>query len=577
MQFKQTIFTFTMLLSASIGFAQSNFYVSPTGNNANNGSLAAPWKKVQYGLDQLAAGDTLNVLTGVYAEKVQLPISGITLRNHRLNSPVLDATGITGQVSIIEIYNVSNITVQGFEVKNNIMLDAQGILVEGNCQNITIKNCKVHDIHFSANAAAPATSSTNAQGIIVYGSAATAITNLKIQNNEVYNCRLGYSEGVAINGNVDGFEVSGNSVHDLTNIGIDLAGHEGVCSNPLLDQARNGIVKRNTVHHCLSPYATSGGLYVDGGKNIVIEQNTSYHNGYGVEIGCENVGKTTSGIVVKNNIVYDNQVCGIALGGYDFPANSGKVIGSTIRNNTCYANDFNTQGYGELYLSYSEGSIVENNIFYTSAQNILAYAEFSQSGLVFNHNVFYNAAGAQSGLMSNWNGTFYGSLTALKTATNSNANSVFGNPNFTTTNITAPNFHLTSTSSAINKGNPTTVLASGETDIDGQNRKNATIDYGADEYFAPVNTENQVGYSVSKPNALAVFPNPAQQAVTISNKNSTIEFVILYNAMGYEMARFKLSEASDTSIDVSAFAKGVYFLVGFDKNKRTNSSKLVIE
>ena len=124
----------------------------------------------------------------------------------------------------------------------------------------------------SANAFVNA--STNAQGIIVYGTnATTAITNLKIQNNQLYDCRLGYSEGIAVNGNVNGFEVTGNTVYNLTNIGIDLIGHEGACPNPTNDQARNGLVKNNIVHDCLSTYASSGGIYIDGGKIITVENN----------------------------------------------------------------------------------------------------------------------------------------------------------------------------------------------------------------------------------------------------------------------------------------------------------------
>ncbi|RLD53619.1 MAG: DUF5123 domain-containing protein, partial [Bacteroidetes bacterium] len=269
---KKRITTVVMSIVSILAIGQTNYYVSPTGSNTNNGSISAPWLHIQYGLDQLSSGDTLNLETGTYNEKIQIPGNGIVLRNKIGNSPIIDATGWAGQESIVEIYDVSNFTIDGIELQNNIMPDAQGIVVGNNCQNITIKNCIIHDIHFSANASDPVTENTNAQGIIVYGTDGTnSITNLNIINNELYNCRLGYSEGIAVNGNVDGFEVSGNLVHDITNIGLDFIGFEDTSPTPANDQARNGLVKNNTTYNCISSYATSGGIYVDGGKSIIIE------------------------------------------------------------------------------------------------------------------------------------------------------------------------------------------------------------------------------------------------------------------------------------------------------------------
>ncbi len=436
---KTVIITIGLLLISLLGITQTNRYVSPTGNNSNIGTLTLPWLTIQYGLNQLTTNDTLNILTGVYTEKLSMPSSNIYLRNYLSNTPVIDATGIIIQNSIISITNKSNITISGLELKNNVQNDAQGILITGNGSNLIIKNCKIHDIHFSSNVSATVNASTNAQGIIVYGTnSITAITNLKVQNNLLYNCRLGYSEGIAINGNVNGFEVTENTVDNLTNIGIVLIGHEGTCINPINDQARNGLIKKNVVRNCISPYATSGGIYVDGGKTLVIENNIAYHNGYGIEVGCENIGKITDGIIVRNNIIYDNQISGIALGGFAYPSGSGKVINSSIRNNTCYFNDYSNSGNGELYLSYSENSVIENNIFYTNAQNTLTYADLTQPTLTFNYNTIYCVTGA-SGLLNNWNGTAYTGFSAFVTGSATNLNSTFNNPLFVAPNITTAN------------------------------------------------------------------------------------------------------------------------------------------
>ena len=576
MKITKSILILGIILSSLIVKGQTNYYVSSTGSNSSNGMLSSPWLTVQHGLNQLANGDTLNVMSGTYNEKLQLPTSGITLRNYLAGNAIIDASSITSQTAIIEINNVSSILIHGLELKNNIMLDAQGIAVEGNCQHITIENCKIHDIHFSSNPNAVANANTNAQGIIVYGSnSSVAISNLKIVNNQLHDCRLGYSEGITVDGNVNGFEISGNAVYNLTNIGIDVVGHEGVSSNSANDQARNGVVKNNTVHNCLSPYATSGGLYVDGGKSVVIENNTSYHNGYGIEIGCENIGKTTDSITVRNNIFYDNQICAVALGGYDYPNGSGKVTNSSFRNNTCYYDDYTSSGDGEIYLSYSEHSIIENNIFYTTSQNNLVYAELTQPTLSFNHNLFYCQSGTNN-LSADWNGNSYNSYSAFITGTSTNANSIFANPLFVSANITTPDFHIAASSPAINAGNPLFTAGAGEVDIDGQNRTNGIVDCGADEFYSlTTGLIENIGLFTS----LKIYPNPSSDYITIVNSNNLdIKQIIIYDVTGKEVSKFEVGNGIEIKLSVSDYPAGLYAVVAFDKKQRpVDSQKIIVQ
>lgn len=564
---------FGLFLCSFIVNGQTNYYVSSAGNNSNSGNKATPWLTIQSGLNKLKFGDTLNIMNGTYNEKIKFPISGITLRNNSDNNPIIDATGISSQVPIIDITDVSNINIQGLELKNNIMLDAQGILISGNCQNILIKDCKIHDIHFSANANATVKESTNAQGIIVYGTNATnPISNLKIINNQLYNCRLGYSEGIAVNGNVSGFEISGNNVYNLTNIGIDIIGFEGTCSNTAYDQARNGLVRNNLVHHCVSAYATSGGLYVDGGKNVIIEHNTSYHNGYGIEIGCENVGKTTDLITVRNNIFFDNEVCALALGGWNYPK-SGKVTNSSFRNNTCYLNDYSKTGNGEIYLSYSENSIIENNIFYTTSQSILAYAELSQPSLNFNFNIVYCAAGSEN-LNVDWNNKSYSTYPAFTSGTATNKNSIFANPLFINANISLPDFHTQNNSTAINAGNPDFSPTPEELDMDGKNRKIGIIDCGVYEF----NSTSGIGKHVISNQPIIIFPNPSSGKITIKCNDLKTFRLVIYNAMGKEIQQHLVENIILNQINVSDCQPGIYFLVAFDKShKPIASEKFIIK
>ncbi len=82
---------------------------------------------------------------------------------------------------------------------------------------------------------------------------------------------------------------------------------------------------------------SAGGIYVDGGKDNIIEQNYSYNNDIGVEIASEHAGKATSNITVRSNVIYNNRLTGIAMGGYD--DERGSTVNSKIVNNTLYKND----------------------------------------------------------------------------------------------------------------------------------------------------------------------------------------------------------------------------------------------
>lgn len=462
----------------------TDYYVATNGSNSNLGTLESPWLTIQYGVGQLSAGDHLYIRGGTYFEKININVSGnsssrITIRNYQGETVRVDGSTDITTTAILTINNQSYLTIEGLHFTNNKMIDAQGILIEGAGDGLYLYNNKVSEINFSSNPNAVVTEQTNAQGIIVYGrNGSDAITDLRINYNEVFDCILGYSEAFAINGNVDGWEVIGNLVHDNTNIGIDIIGHEGEA--PANDQARNGIVKDNTVYNCLATYATSGGIYVDGGRDIVIENNTSYNNGYGIEIGCENQDKTTSNITVRNNIVYNNEVAGLSLGGFDYPT-TGKVVDCTVTGNTFYQNDFSDSFTGELFLSYSENCAIHSNIFYIDDLNTFANAENAQPGLMFDYNNIYLDKGATYFEVS-WNGTFYFGYANYIANTNYNTNSTFGDPTFVNASLQNPDFHLQLGSAAIDKGDPSYSSSLNEVDQDGHGRIISNIiDCGADE------------------------------------------------------------------------------------------------
>ena len=469
------------------------YYVSASGNDANAGTLAAPWRHIQYAMDRVGAGTTVNVMTGTYNEFVTFKNSGsagnyITLQNYAGQSPVIDATGlpISGETGLVNIVNRQYVKLIGFEVRN---LKAggvgsafpQGISVRGNGAFIEIRNNKVHDIENSC-------SRCGAHGIAVYGRDPNAsIHDLLIDGNEVYNGKFGWSESLVLNGNVEKFTVSNNIVHDNDNIGIDFIGFEGENPNPAVDRARDGTAVGNLVYN-INSYGnpaygrerSADGIYVDGGTNIVIERNIVHHANLGIELASEHSGKNTSYITLRNNFIYNNTQAGIAFGGYD--TKRGSTENCVIVNNTLY-NNFTQGDWGaELYIQFdTRNNLVKNNIIFANAtKRYMESWSAVMTANVVDRNLYFGPGGGSAGTWI-WKGTTYSSFAAYQTGSGNDLTGLIGLDPLLV-NAGAGDLHLNTGSPAINVGENLTSAQMGTTDIDGAPRINGgTVDLGADE------------------------------------------------------------------------------------------------
>lgn len=538
-----------------------NYYVSTTGNDANAGTIDHPWRTVQKAANSAIAGSTVYIRQGTYFEKVSVNVSGmpgnyITFTNYPNETATLDGTGVTG-LTMFDIYNTNYIKVIGLEIKNCVGNNRAGILVEYGARYIEIRNCKVSGIHFSANPNATPNANTNANPILVYGDhPSITMSSIIIDGNEVFDCRPGYSEALTIDGNVTNFQITHNYVHNIKNIGIDMAGHFGANPNATLDQARNGVCTDNLVAYCGSPYATAAGIYVDGGKNIVIERNVVHHCQWGIEVGCENVGTTASSITVRNNLLYKNANSGLAFGGYAFPSGSGRISACKFYNNTLWSNDTTNSSSGEVYITSTLNCIFKNNIIYSSSQNKLIQKERASSGLVLDYNNWFTPGGSALCYV-HWGSANYHTWSAYQTGSAQDAHSIFANPVFASTLI--PDLHIAAGSPAINAGDPAFVPAASETDIDGDARVlNARVDCGADE--RPSVQELTSGGS-SNTLQLNVWPNPATTLIHLgfpADAASTWNLQV-YDVSGRLIFR-KENISSLEDIDCTSWEKGMYLL-----------------
>lgn len=471
-----------LFLGSNFAFTQSTYYVSTSGDDNNIGSLANPWRTIQHGMDQLSAGDVLNIRGGSYAEKLDLNASGsagniITIKNYQNEVAIVDADSFNDDLPIFYSENKSYYRIEGLHFKNVYSTSGSGMLIQGNGTDIEIINNTFSNIAISRDVNHSVNTNTNIPPLTLLGThASTPISNVIIQGNEVYDCRPGFSECISLWGNIAGFEISNNLVYNNKNIAIDAGGNYGDCPTAALDHARDGLIKNNTCYNNVSTYSSSAGIYLDGAWNVIVENNTSYANGYGIEIGCEESGNCKD-IRVRNNLLYNNQDAGLALGGYD-AGTGGYVTNCIVTNNTLFQNDLGGNYNGELLITQLENSQITNNIFYLSNQNFLMGNDRSQPNLTFDYNLVYSTAAANT-IEAYWNSTDLTGLTSIYAATGSNSHSAFGDPNFT--NAGGGDFHIAANSPAVNAGDPNFSPASGEVDIDGESRTYGIVDCGADE------------------------------------------------------------------------------------------------
>lgn len=417
-------------------------YVSPSGNDKNTGTKQKPYKTIQKAVNAAKAGTTVNVRKGTYKEQVVIKKSGtkkapIIIKAYNKEKVTLDGAKVKvswDNQGLISIHNKSYVTVDGFEIKNYKTADEDlvpiGISVTGSGKGIQILRNHIHHIE-------TANKNGNAHGIAVYGTdAPKAIEDITISENKLEDMKLAWSEALVLNGNVTNFKVTKNIVRRNNNIGIDAIGFEGTSPDKAYDQARNGIISNNTVYDISSygnpaygKHYSAGGIYVDGGKDIIIENNTVYKNDIGIEAASEHKDKSTSNITIRKNTIYENRSAGIAIGGYD--EERGNTVKTVISENVLYKNDTKFQDGGQLLIQYNtKQNKVEKNTMVAGSSKLLISNPFKQSkGNVINNNVYYLSDGEKATRWI-WETNEIKGFSSYKKKSSQDSKSVFKKPKF---------------------------------------------------------------------------------------------------------------------------------------------------
>ncbi|RIW31374.1 DUF1565 domain-containing protein [Bacillus salacetis] len=415
-----------------------SIYVAKNGNDQNEGTKSNPYRTLKKAASEARPGTIVYIKEGTYKERLSVKHSGtksrpITFKAYNQDKVVLtgeDLKNVEGDTFLVNIDNKNHITISGLTIQD-LTTDLKdetviGVYVTGSSSHITLENNIVRRIETHAE-------DGNAHGIAVYGTG--QMKDINIVNNTVEDLKLGWSESLVLNGNIDGFSVSDNIVRRNDNIGIDLIGHEGISNDPNADYVRNGTVNNNEVYE-ISSYGNpaygedynAGGIYVDGGENITIDKNTIHNCDIGIEATSEHAKQYADNIQIIENIVYNNNYTGISIGGYD--EERGGTINSSITNNIIYRNDTKGLAGGQLLLQHDlKDNVIERNILTAGPSRIYIANYFTTNhDNKLRRNVFHKEKG-KTGLWV-WKEEEFTSFEDFKSASASDSKSSYLDPMF---------------------------------------------------------------------------------------------------------------------------------------------------
>ncbi len=327
---------FTVILLVAVGAAaQTNYYVSTSGSDANDGSAARPWATIGHASSALAlgaGGAVVNVAPGSYGA-VSTGRSGTASQPIVYKSTTKYGARIASSGGSVWANTGAYATIQDFEVTgsgNNCI----GIITYS--AHSQIVGNWVHDIPAPTSTCGDGTGGAAIDSYSSSNSMTSGNINTKITANIVDNVGSGATQGC---NNQHGIyvaspmaQVQNNIVSRVCGMGIHIyhyTTNEVVTNNVVINNSEGGI--QNT--------ADSGVVCND---NSTVSNNIVANNGglRGALSGggiTELSGCTGSGNVYRNNILYGNSPNAIQYP-HGARTESGTIVPSATQFNALFVN-----------------------------------------------------------------------------------------------------------------------------------------------------------------------------------------------------------------------------------------------
>jgi parallel beta-helix repeat protein len=518
----------TMILSGS-AFAAS-YYVAPSGSDANNGSITAPFKTITYAASKTVPGDVVNVRAGVYNERVKMVNAGteaarIVVRSYPGEKVTIDGTGIAVDKAVVSITAPYN-DFQGFEVRNGPYI---GVMAYATHHVRILDN----DIHHHVR-----------NGIYVGASTTGISSDMVISGNSVHN------------------NVLENSVHTTDGgwaaaIGVAKTERSTVTRNKVYNNDGEGIIALRGNHFTITDNEIfdnfSVELYIDNARYVTAERNFIYSTG---NTRYYRNGYAAAGIMVANETNADMN-----------PSSDNTIINNIVVGSR----------WGFYYGSFETGgglknTIVAHNTFYGTQQAILSIDSDAHAGSVVQNNIFVQTNGTSAPKVAGSGVTFasnnwFGGATGLAAG----LGDITGNPLFANAGGRRPeDYKVLSLSTAVHTGTP---IASIKYDYFG-NPRSPSVDMGAHEQSIVTGSSASAG-ALAPPSSLvatAINSTTAKLTWAVAPGNA-VRYNVYKNGRYFDTVQ--TTEATDDTL-VPATYRYAVSSVDAEGNESMRSSEVSV-
>ncbi|HEY0160104.1 MAG TPA: right-handed parallel beta-helix repeat-containing protein [Thermoanaerobaculia bacterium] len=348
-------------------------FVSPSGNDANVGTLTAPVATVKRASALALPGDVVSIRGGVYGTAGIMAkgtaAARITFRSYPGETAVFDGSNGAAGTDVVSFYKAEYVDLVGVEVRNAKRIGVNVYM----SKNIRVRN---NHIHHSIRHAVYV-------GADVLGVSA----DIYIDGNDIHDNVLENQNHTMVNGGWAGAVcLSQTTRGGITNNKIYRNYGEGMGSG----LSTNVLMEGNTVSDNYSGY-----IYIDNGQNMTVNANLLYNTG---DTRYYRLGKPAPGIGIANEVttgsmpssditVTNNIVVGMRWGFY-YGAfeNGGGLKNVTVANNTFYDT---TEATVLIENDTHSNSVIKNNIFYAVGNS---NSDVEGAGVTFQRNLWYGAA-----------------------------------------------------------------------------------------------------------------------------------------------------------------------------------------
>jgi hypothetical protein len=362
---KKFLLAISVLCLIPIGLAQTNYYVSISGNNSNDGSVGAPFRNIQTAANLALPGDSIIVADGEYVRPW----------NHANCSAgewcqaaviLMDVHGEPGNPIVFKSQNKHGAKISffgrgGFIGQHCSYIVIDGFEIEGPGADITQQEAIDNRLN--------KTTYRRGWGIQFFNLADGTDSynhHIEIRNNHVHHCP---NAGIRIQDG-DYILIEDNEVHDCSWWSSDANGGLILAAKKQIDtkQIIKIIVRRNKVYH-IGNYNIFW-IEGDNSSNYGGLNYTAIDDGSGISFtGYIGSDRDMDGYdLIENNICFDNGMNGLTFQ---------QTRNGIIRNNTTYANNAypGNRIYGGIAVNTGDNIKVYNNIAMGSAAapNLILY------------------------------------------------------------------------------------------------------------------------------------------------------------------------------------------------------------